>query len=121
MISRSRRFRGQKDIEFVYRKGRAARLGFMGAKAVPAKKDDYRLAVVVSRKVNKSAVVRNRIRRRLYEQFRLISKDRGQAIMFDIVLSVYDDKLAKLPPNELRQACQTLLAKIERPPVSMIK
>jgi ribonuclease P protein component len=113
MISRKHRFRGQRDIEYVYRKGRPTRAGFMGVKAVPAKGDDYRLAVVVSRKVHKSAVVRNRIRRRLYEHFRLIRKEAGRPIKQDIVLTVYDEKAANIPHNELRQACEHLLKQTE--------
>lgn len=113
MISRKHRFRGQKAIEYVYRKGRPARAGFLSVKAVSAKGEDYRLAVVVSRKVNKSAVARNRIRRRLYEQFRLIRKDRLRPIKYDIVLSVYDDKVAKIPHIQLRQVCEKLLRSVE--------
>lgn len=113
MINRKHRFRGQKDIENVYRKGRPARAGFMGAKAVLAKGKDYRLAVVVSRKVHKSAVVRNRIRRRLYEHFRLIRKEAGRPITQDIVLTVYDEKVAIIPHEELKRACEKLIKQIE--------
>ncbi|MBW3569336.1 ribonuclease P protein component [Candidatus Parcubacteria bacterium] len=113
MLSRKHRFRGQKAIEYVYRKGRSVRAGFLTVKAVPAKGEDYRLAVVVSRKVNKSAVTRNRIRRRLYEQFRLIRKDRQNPIKYDMVLSVYDDKITKIPPAQLKQTCEKLLRSVE--------
>ena len=114
MISRKHRFRGQRDIDYIYKKGRSARAGFMGAKAVPAKTQDYRLAVVVSRKVDKSAVVRNRIRRRIYEQFRLIRQQRQQKFCFDIVLTIYDRGVADLPSEELSRACQKLAAQIEK-------
>lgn len=115
MISRQHRFRGQKDIEHIYRKGRTVRTGFMGAKILTSKNQDYRLAVVVSRKVHKSAVVRNRIRRRLYENFRLIRKTGGKPICYDIVLSVYDNKILELTPADLNQACEKLIRQTEQP------
>lgn len=114
MISRKHRFRGEKDINYIYKKGRTVRAGFMGAKVLPAKKDDYRLAVVVSRKVDKSAVVRNRIRRRLYEQFRLFRKNYGHDFRYDIVLTVYERRAAEMPSDELSQVCQRLIQQIQK-------
>jgi ribonuclease P protein component len=56
--------------------------------------------VVVSRKVNKSAVVRNRMRRRLYELAREIEGHISQP--HDIVITVFHDSLAEAPQKELR-------------------
>ncbi len=60
----------------------------------------YRLAIVVSRKVSKSAVVRNRIRRRIYELVRAESPNITKA--YDLIISVYSDQLATLPISELK-------------------
>lgn len=57
------------------------------------KRESYRFAVVVSRKVNKSAVKRNRIRRRLYEALREIENDINGPQ--DIVLTVFHDSVAE--------------------------
>ncbi len=46
---------------------------------------------MVSRKVHKSAVSRNRIRRRLYEAIRLLENDFSGP--FDIVINVFNDQL----------------------------
>ncbi len=54
----------------------------------------YRVAVVVSRKVSKSAVVRNRIRRRIYETVRVQSPHITQA--YDMVFTVFSDQLAAM-------------------------
>lgn len=59
----------------------------------------YRVAVVVSKKVHKSAVVRNRIRRRLYEIIRLLVPE--QTPPYDIVLIVYSESVADVPATEL--------------------
>lgn len=44
--------------------------GFSVFYATNSKRSDYRLAVVVSKKIAKSAVKRNRIRRRIFETVR---------------------------------------------------
>jgi ribonuclease P protein component len=62
------------------------------------KRDSYRLAVVVSRKVHKSAVVRNRIRRRVYETFREYEHLFGPT---DMVVTVFAESVATLPPAKL--------------------
>lgn len=57
------------------------------------RRSTYRAAVVVSRKVHKSAVTRNRIRRRLYEILRQIEGD--IAGPYDIVITVFHDGVLK--------------------------
>lgn len=113
MINRAHRFRGQKDIQNIYRRGRTIRLAKLSAKILPAKTSTARLAVVVSKKVNKSAVIRNRIRRRLYQQFRLLL-DAKTTIKSDIVLSVYDDRLATAPPKDIKDIIRQLSQEIEK-------
>ncbi|MBI5357957.1 ribonuclease P protein component [Candidatus Saccharibacteria bacterium] len=112
MIPATNRFRGSRLIELVYKRGRAARVDFLSAKAVTPKTGSYKLAVVVSKKISKSAVVRNKIRRRIFEQFREIFKEKG-APKIDIVVSVYDERAAKVPAGELRKMCEKLLEKLE--------
>ncbi|MBX4197541.1 ribonuclease P protein component [Candidatus Saccharibacteria bacterium] len=100
MISRTNRFHGYNSLRNVYRHGRMARGSLFGVKAIhnPRRKA-YRLAVVVSRKVNKSAVARNRIRRRLYEA----SRELGQSINepHDIVITVFHSSVSDTPYPEL--------------------
>lgn len=72
---------------------------------------DYRLAVVVSRKVSKSAVVRNRIRRRIYEIVRLSRSQSGSPWPVDMILTVFDEQIAAVPSETLRGAILALLKK----------
>ena len=65
----------------------------------------YRLAVVVSKKVNKSAVQRNRIRRRLYEAVRRYEAQINEP--YDLVLTVFSEKLLDLSPAELDKLVQS--------------
>lgn len=67
------------------------------------------MAVVVSRKVNKRAVVRNKIRRRIYELLRLKVKDKK--LNSDIVIIIYGDQFATMPIGELSDILGDLLNK----------
>ncbi len=83
----------------------------MSLKFAPSKGEDYQLAVVVSKKVNKSAVVRNRIRRRIYEIIRLARKDVPNPWPYQMILSVHKDEPATLPAGELKKQVLNLLKK----------
>jgi ribonuclease P protein component len=100
MIGRAHRFHGYGSLRYVYRHGQTVRGPLFAIKAVAnPRRRSYRFAVVVSRKVNKSAVVRNRIRRRAYEAIRLLEKQIEQP--HDIVMTVFNDDLAAEPFEKL--------------------
>lgn len=66
-------------------------------------------AVVVSRKVHKSAVKRNLIRRRIYEIVRdLIPEFKSPS---EIVITVYQAEVADLPHKELQRAIKNLFSR----------
>jgi ribonuclease P protein component len=65
------------------------------------RRTSYRLAIVVSKKVNKSAVVRNRIRRRLYEAFRQRESQFKQPT--DMVMTVFHEQIAEVPAKDLQK------------------
>jgi ribonuclease P protein component len=101
MISRANRFHGYNSLRNVYRHGVTARGPLFAVKALPnPNRKSYRLAVVVSRKVNKSAVARNRMRRRLYELARDLQDQIGQP--HDIVITVFHDSLIEASTKDLR-------------------
>ncbi|HEY1646221.1 MAG TPA: ribonuclease P protein component [Candidatus Saccharimonadales bacterium] len=110
MISKANRFHGHNSLSLVYRKGQTVSLNQVSLKYLPIRPDKpYRLAVVVSRKVDKSAVVRNRIRRRVYESMRLKYPSFKQNV--DIVISVHNKQLADMKPAELDEIISQLLIK----------
>jgi ribonuclease P protein component len=77
-------------------------------------KRPYRVAVVVSRKVSKSAVVRNRIRRRIYEQVRL-QADRippGR----DLIITVFSEQAATTEAAKIAAMVADLLQKANAKP-----
>lgn len=100
MIPRSNRFHGYNSLRNVYRLGKIARGPLFAVKAVDnPRRNNYRLAVVVSRKVHKSAVARNRIRRRLYEIARGLEPSLSGSQ--DIVITVFHDTVLETPQKEL--------------------
>lgn len=63
--------------------------------------------MVVSKKVSKSAVVRNRIRRRLYEAVR---QEAAQIkAPHDIVITVFNEQLATIPADEVTRMVRAQL------------
>lgn len=110
MIARAHRFHGFNSLRAVYQRGQMVRGPLCTIKFIPnSRRGSYRAAVVVSRKVHKSAVVRNRIRRRLYEIIRVQADKFNGA--FDIVITVYSDKLATMDAAELETMITRQLAK----------
>ncbi|HTE22543.1 MAG TPA: ribonuclease P protein component [Candidatus Limnocylindria bacterium] len=102
MIARKHRFHGYGSLRYVYQHGRTVRGPLSSLKVAPNdRRTSYRLAVVVSKKVNKSAVVRNRIRRRLYEAVRRHEADMSRP--YDMVLTVYSEQMAAIPAAELEK------------------
>lgn len=67
MLAEEHRLRSSKDIDAVFRHGTGARNGGLLLKAKETDSEAVRVAVVVSTKVAKSAVKRNRIRRLVRE------------------------------------------------------
>src|ERR1043166_6530775 len=100
MISRRHRFHGYNSLRHVYRQGSTVRGPLFALKILNnPQRESYRLAVVVGRKVHKSAVGRNRIRRRLYETVRALEPEISQP--YDIVLTVFNDAVLNLPGADL--------------------
>lgn len=101
MISRKNRFHGHNALPRVYGRAQTARGQLLAIKYVAnARRTSYRAAVVVSKKVHKSAVVRARIRRRLYEILRTNSDH--MTAPYDIVLIVFSEKIASMDGSLLR-------------------
>lgn len=108
MISSEHRFKGHNSLRFVYANGKIYRSQNFSIKAgLNQKRKSYRLAVVVSKKVSKLAVTRNKIRRRIYEAIRLIEHEIDQP--YDIVVTVFNESPAAMPAGELKSALAKLL------------
>ncbi len=108
MIPFLNRFHGHGSLRFVYKNGRAVRSRNIILKYIanPHRKNS-RVAVVVSKKVIKSAVKRNRIRRRVYECVRADMRRFDRS--YDIALIVSSAELLAMSFDELSQQISGLL------------
>lgn len=102
MISTTHRFHGHGSLRYVYQHGQTVRGPLCALKFIKnERRKAYRLAIVVSKKVSKSAVVRNRIRRRVYEVYRLESA--AFSSPYDMVVTVFNEQLASIPASEVQK------------------
>lgn len=108
MISKKFRFHGHGSVNRVYRQGRSLRVSCLSAKYYQTRRENPRFTVVVSKKVAKSAVIRNRIRRRIYEKIRL--QIPSEAV--DVVITVFDTSILAMTDRQLTNLVSSLLQKI---------
>ena len=106
MFNRQARLRKERDIMRVYQKGRGAVTDQLGIKALRNPDGQTRTTVVVSKKVDKRAVVRNKNRRRVVG----ILRGQGETYLAgcDIVVTVRQD-LSGLSHAELTDLVVGLL------------
>jgi len=108
MIAKKFRFHGHASLKYVFAHGEQARSHFFAIKYLTNPRRRYsRLAVVVSKKVFKSAVERNRVRRLIYETARPFVTNNKQAI--DAVISVYSPEVLSTTHQDLTMQLLPLL------------
>ena len=107
MLSKKFRFHSRGGVKWVYQHGKTVRTANMSLVFAPNVRGFTRVAVVVSKKVEKTAVGRNRIRRRVYEvlrkNFDLIPKKT------DYVFVVYSKEVMRMPFGELEKVLGKLV------------
>ena len=101
MLSKQFRFHSRGGVRYVYQYGKTVRTQKMSLVFCDNPKKFTRFAVVVSKKVEKSAVGRNKIRRRIYEILRInldkIPKER------DYIFVVFSKDVMKMDYKELEK------------------
>ena len=70
MLSRDSRLKKNKDFELVFKKGKGLKKGFLYFKYIKNNLKTCRFGFVISKKISKKAVVRNKIKRRLRESIK---------------------------------------------------
>ena len=108
MLAKKYRFHSRGGVRYVYQHGKTVRKPRMSLVFCDNTRGFTRIAVVVSKKVTKAAVKRNRIRRRVYEvvrqNFEFIPKKR------DYIFVIYSDDLLKMSYSELVKSLGELVA-----------
>ncbi len=107
MLSRKYRFHSRGGVKYTYRHGKTLRASHISLVFAPNSRNHQRFAVVVSKKVLKSAVGRNRIRRRVYEAIRAELPE--YTVKNDCIFIVYSKDFQKIPFSELRAEVNRLL------------
>ena len=107
MLSNKYRFHGPNSLRFVYRNGKTVHSHMCKVKYTANNRSkEPRFAVVVSKKVHKSAVGRNRIRRRFYEA--IDSQISRVKPGMDIVVIVVSGEALALPFEEIKSTLEQL-------------
>ncbi len=108
MLNSKYRFHSRGGVRYVYQKGKTIRTPKISLVFVDNNRGFTRMAVVISKKVIKSAVGRNRVRRRVYEalrrNFEYIPKKR------DYVFIIYSKDILKTPFDDLVNILGDLVA-----------
>lgn len=109
MLSQSYRFHSRGGVNHTYQKGKTIRTPLMSLVYTPNTQHYQRFGVVVSKKVLKSAVGRNRIRRRVYEAIRLELPE--YTYHMDCLFVIYNKSVMSMSFRELRSLIHDLLAR----------
>lgn len=100
MLAYNYRFHGHKSLSYVYKNGLAERGHYLTIRYTKnERRSRPRISVVVSKKVYKSAVGRNRIRRRIYEWFRVHLEELNDT--YDIVCIVSSAEVRTMSAENL--------------------
>ena len=110
MLAAKFRFHGHGSLKYVYKNADAVRSRLISMKLVPnERRKNSRFSVVVSKKVYKGAVGRNRIRRRIYEIVR--AEQPKLKSTYDIVLMVFSSEVINLSQPELVEIVRDLFTR----------
>ena len=107
MLSKKYRFHSRGGVKYTYAHGKTIRTPKLSLVHNHNARGFQRFAVVVSKKVEKTAVGRNRIRRRVYEAIRANLPDYPHKT--DCIFVVYSKDIATMPFTELTALVASLL------------
>lgn len=107
MLSKRYRFHSRGGVRHTYQNGKTIRGSRISLVFAENSRGKQRYAVVVSKKVMKSAVGRNRIRRRVYEAIRLEQTKIQKPV--DCIFIVYNREVMTMEFVELQKLIADLL------------
>ena len=94
MLPFKNRLKKEKDFQQVFNKGRFINSDLISVRFLGNSTDDTRVGFIVSKKVSKKAVLRNRVKRKLREVMRAnMEKIKGG---FDIIITAKSIELEKI-------------------------
>ena len=103
MLSYANRFHGHSSLRYVFKNGETIRSRTLTVRyTINKHRKVPRFSVSISKKVLKSAVKRNRVRRRIYEVIRLALP--GISGTFDVVFIVTSPELETMDHTDLKDS-----------------
>ena len=108
MLSKKYRFHSRGGVKYTYKHGKTIRTPKISLVYNENARGHIRCAVVVSKKVEKTAVARNRIRRRVYEAIRLELPNFPEKR--DYIFVIYASEIMTIDFDELRKLIHSLFA-----------
>jgi ribonuclease P protein component len=109
MLARAQRLRTSSDINRVYARGKYGSAQNLHIKLLKTGLPTSRVTIVVSKKVAKRAVIRNRIRRRVSALFEEVWQTLTGT--YDIVVVIRED-VSELPKADLLKQIRSSLVKV---------
>jgi ribonuclease P protein component len=110
MLSKKYRFHSRGGVRATFRTGQTIRTPKISLTHAKNTRGKTRVAIVISKKVLKSAVGRNRIRRRIYEIIRSELSTLTQPT--DLIFTIYSRELKNMDHTELKSTISDLLNQI---------
>jgi ribonuclease P protein component len=107
MLAKKYRFHSRGGVRFTYQKGKTIRTPKMSLIFNANSRGYQRFAVVISKKVIKSAVGRNRVRRRVYEAIRSILPEYKEKN--DCIFVIYSKDIKEIDFDKLIAMVRDLL------------
>jgi len=107
MLSKKYRFHSRGGVRYTYQNGKTIRGSKISLVFADNSRNKQRYAVVVSKKVLKSAVGRNRIRRRVYEAIRLEVPKSQKPV--DCSFIIYSKEILDIDFKEIQRTIRDLL------------
>ena len=107
MLAKKYRFHSRGGVRYTYQNGKTIRDSKISLVFATNSRNHQRYAVVISKKILKSAVGRNRIRRRVYEAIRAELPDIQKPV--DCIFIIYSKDIINLDFKELRHLIHNLL------------
>lgn len=112
MIPFNNRFHGHSSLNYVYKNGKAVRSHWLIIKVVKnPTRDTTRAAVIISKKVLKGAVKRNRVRRQIYEYISALLPNLNNN--YDIAFIVLSGELFTATQQQIFTELNTLIDKLD--------
>lgn len=109
MLNKRYRFHSRGGVRYTYQHGKSIRKPNITLVHAVNSRGRQRFAVVVSKKVAKSAVERNRIRRRVYEAIRIVKKEQNFEAEKDNIFVIYAKNIKTMPFSDLKNLISGLL------------